>query len=188
MRRNLVKEIMLDSTSNEVVLKLKKFVSECTYLCHAETIRRVSGYIQAGCQFKAAEKLLGNVDIESLSTSVLYTNVQLKKLLGENILDKIRGGEEIAEELIDFALAHPDDILLPQAEGFIPTYQYRRYELRDCEQELRFLRLYSYYALERNMSWLDKNKMAFVHYLLDYPSNADMELGLSVKQYFTYSL
>ena len=188
MRRNLVKEIMLDSTTNETILKLKKFVSECTYLCHAETIRRVSGYIKAGCQFKAAAKLLGNVDMESLRTSVWYANVQLKKLLGENILDKVRNGEEIAEELIDFAISHPDDILLPQAEGFIPAYQYRRYELKDCELELKYMRLYSYYALRRIMPKLDKSKMAYIHYLLDYPSDADMELGLRVKQYFTYSI
>lgn len=188
MGRNLVKEIMLDGTNNETVLKLKKFVSECAYLCHAETIRRVSGYIQSGCQFKAAVKVLGNVDVESLRTSVWYANVQLKKLLGENILDKVRAGEEIAEELIDFAIAHPDDILLPQVEGFIPSYQYRRYELRDCEQELKFLRFYSYYALKRNVQKMDKNKMAYIHYLLEYPSDADVELGLRVKQYFTYSL
>ena len=63
------------------------------------------------------------------------------------------------KSVIDFAIAHPDDILLPQVEGFIPSYQYRRYELRDCEQELKFLRFYSYYALKRNVQKMDKNKI-----------------------------
>ena len=93
---NLIKEIMRDQSGHELVVKLQKFVKECSYLCHAETIRRVVTYIDCDCDIKRTVEKLGNIDEESLSTSIWYANSLLKPLLGTSILERIRNGDGLA--------------------------------------------------------------------------------------------
>ena len=184
--RNLIKEIIRDESGNELILKLKKFVKECSYLCHAETIKRVVTYIECDCDNKKTIAHLGDTDTESLTTSIWYANSKLKELLGITILDRIRSGDELAAEIVDFALAYPDDILFSQVENVIPSYQYRRFDINDCIPEIKFLKAYSYPTFERKVKSVDKHRLAFVGYLLQNPADNDMELSLKLKKLFNY--
>ena len=183
---NLIKQIMRDESGNELILKLKKFVKECSYLCHADTIKRVVTYIECDCNNKTTVEQLGDTDTEPLTTSIWYANCKLKELLGSTILDRIRNGDELAAEIIDFALSYPEDLLFSQADNAIPSYQYRRFDIQDCVPEIKFLKAYSYPTFERRLKTLDKNKLAFVGHLLQSPSDNDMELSLRLKKMFNY--
>lgn len=183
---NLIKQIMRDESGNELILKLKKFVKECSYLCHADTIKRVVSYIECDCDNKSTVEQLGDTDTEPLTTSIWYANCKLKELLGSTILDRIRNGDELAAEIIDFALSYPEDLLFSQADNAIPSYQYRRFDIQDCVPEIKFLKTYSYPTFERRLKSLDKNKLAFVGHLLQSPSDSDMDLSLKLKKMFNY--
>ena len=183
---NLIKEIMRDKSGHELVLKLQKIVKECSYLCHAETIKRVVTYIECDCDTKRTVEKLGNVDAESLSTSIWYANTLLKPLLGVSILERIRSGDELAEEIINFAIAYPEEIFFSQIENLIQPYQYRRFDINDCVPEIKFLKTYSYPTLERKIKGVDKNRLSFVWHLLQSPADSDMQLSLTLKKLFNY--
>ena len=183
---NLIKEIMRDKSGHSLVVKLQKFVKECSYLCHAETIKRVVTYIDCDCDIKRTVEKLGNVDAESLSTSIWYAITLLKPLLGMSILDRIRSDDELAEEIINFAISYPEEIFFSQIENLMPSYQYRRFDINDCVPEIKFLKAYSYPTLKRRFNGVDKNRLAFLWYLLQSPSDSDMQLSLTLKKLFNY--
>lgn len=184
--RNLIKEIMRDKSGHELVLKLQKFVKECSYLCHAETIKRVVTYIDCNCDNKRTVEKLGNVDEESLTTSIWYANSLLKPLLGASILERIRNGDGLAEEIINFAISYPEEIFFSQIENLIQPYQYRRFDINDCVPEIKFLKTYSYPTLNRKIKGIDKHRLAFVWHLLQSPADSDMPLSLTLKKLFNY--
>lgn len=184
--KNLIKDIIYEADDFDLMVKLKKFVFDCTYLTHKSTIERVQTYINCDCDTKrTAEKLC--ITTDTVRTSVWYANTKLKTLLGESITGRIKSEDPLAKDIMDFALEHSEaDLLLPQVEKHIPPYNYRRYSLEDCSAELKFLKFYTHTTMAKKAEQLDKSKLSYIDYLLHAPSDTDMELSLMLRKNFSY--
>ena len=185
---NLIKEITLEASGNELIDRLKDFVLDCNYLCHKQTIERVQTYIHCDCDIKrTVEELGGTVDEDGIRHSVWYANTRLKEIFSSGILDKIYDDPPLADELITWAEEHPEEIILNQVYEYIPTWNHKRYNPDECIAEIKFLRMYSYADIKRRAEALDKRKLAYLLHVIEEPDSRDIELSLALKKILTCS-
>ena len=185
---NLIKEIMFADVGVPLIDRLKEFVSGCSYLCHHNTIDKVQAYISAGCNYtKTLELLSEPPSIDNLRTSIWYANQKLRDLLCGDILQRIKDDPELAEELIDWAIENPDDLVFNQVAELVPVFKHKRYDWNDCIAEIKFLKTYSYPTMLKRLEKLDKDKLSYIFHSLMEPSNCDVKLSVALKKNFTYS-
>lgn len=185
---NLIKEITLEASGNELIDRLKDFVLECNYLCHKQTIERVQTYIHCDCDVKrTVEELGGTVDEDGIRNSVWYANLRLKEIFSAGILDKVYDDPSLANELITWAEEHPEEIIISQVMEHIPAWNHKRYNWEECIPEIKFLRAYSYPTIKKRAEALDKRKLAYILHVLEEPDASDIELSLALKRNLTYS-
>ena len=183
---NLLKEIMLAKSGNPLVDRLKVFVSGCSYLCHKQSIEKVQAYINADCDYSRTLEGL-SVDANNFRNTIAYANTKLKNLLGKNILCRIKETPEFAEELINWVIEHPQELVYSQVLDFIPTFKGKRYNWQECVAEIKFLHTYTYLKMKRDASKVEPQKLAYIYHALTEPSDVDMEFSLELRKNFTYS-
>ncbi len=185
---NLIKEITLEASGNELIDRLKDFVLDCNYLCHKQTIEKVQTYIHCDCDIKrTVEELGGTVDEDGIRSSVWYANLRLKEIFSAGILDKVYDDPSLADELISWAEEHPDEIIISQVMEHIPSWNHKRYNWEECIPEIKFFRAYSYPTIKKRAEALDKRKLAYILHVLEEPDARDIELSLALKKNLTYS-
>lgn len=119
----------------------------------------------------AAISELGLTDINHANTLLYRANATLEKTIGTDIINSILSGD-VHEAMTKFRLKTgttlSDTLFLSDLKAVLPEpASGNRYKLGDCTTEAKFLAFYSRAVLEKRFGSLDKDKLAYLVYLLN---------------------
>lgn len=121
-----------------------------------------------------------NMTVSNVNTALWRANTSLEEKFGVNLISDILAGNvntamlefrcKSGTLLSDSAFMKEAGELLPKPEGDTP------YKLSDCLQEAKLLAFYSRAMLAKRFDAVDKDKLAYLVYLLNtYNSSLDVE-------------
>lgn len=159
-----------------------KYVNSYEWLKHFETIERLKFFLKNKYSYNEYCKQY-DVSYESAKVSISYANQKLLDKIGSNTLDLITEGRiEEARATFYFRTGQLKlrNYVLDSALAEVPDADYMTININDCEKELLFLRYYSQALLEARSEDLDKDKLAYLRYIIegDNPKLSEMRLKI----------
>ena len=185
MEMNLLQELLTlanttqpDSLSYTAVQAVKDYILSFSYLTQKQSLQRVKTFIDCKFSYKATLDSLSNQGIETtkgaLKTSIWYVNKTLKQHLGEDIIHILKHNPDLAFRRLSLIDTNINDVLLKDTLKVIPPFDYMRYNIEDCKNELLFLAHFSKSSLDFYLKHMDKNKLSYLVHLLSEPSSEDV--------------
>lgn len=158
------------------------YVNSFCWLKHEETIERIKFFLKNKYSYSEFCNYFG-VTYEAAKVCISYANQKCVEKIGKNTIDLILEGkidEARATFLFRSGQLKLRNFIIDAALIGIPEAAYMTVDIEDCERELSFLRLYSQAILEARVELLDKEKMAYIRYILegDNPKLAEERLHL----------
>lgn len=111
---------------------------------------------------------------------------KVERLIGADVLAYLDKGEvEVARFLFYKNTKQLQDILVKPVLDKLPTETENKYELKECAEELKHLKVYTTTFIERILSKCDTDKLAYIGKLLRTQDKTCIRAQHEVYKYFT---
>ncbi len=180
------------TTEQDDRLKIKKqlkllnmvsdYVESCEWLVKADSKERMQYIIASNYDYKVVRANL-ELSEKELKNFMHYATKRLKTKIGSNTVDLIMTGK-LNMAMVQFksltGTLSIDKLVRKDALDELPPLKFKPVSLTECEDEIRFLFDNSAEVLKKRVAGLDKDKMAFIRYILeeDTPKNTKLKYGL----------
>ena len=158
------------------------YVNSFCWLKHKETIERIKFFLKNKYSYSEFCNYFG-VTYEAAKVCISYANQKCVEKIGKNTIDLILEGK-IDEARATFYFRTGQlklrNYVLDSALAEVPDAEYMTINIDECEKELLFLRYYSQALLEARSEDLDKDKLAYLRYIIegDNPKLSEMRLKI----------
>lgn len=153
---------------------ISSYLHSLDWLKHEKTKERVKVFIQFKYSYKDAANFLKEDSLTAFETSMWYCAKKFSEAIGETTISRIIEGE-IVEGLRQFYIStgklQLNTIVAPdiadlfekasRVDGLIHA--------SECKNELRFIKGLTMKNLETKVKLLNRNKVAFIRYILEKP-------------------
>lgn len=162
------KELLL-LDKKELLEELLDYMKSYKWLYKNNSKSKVQTYIESGFDYEVlCEKC--SISYSNAVSSIKWASSQFKKKIGENTLKLIRA-ELIDEARTTFYVKSGkmsrDSLIIKDGLEILPKAKFDIFSLADCEKELKILRLISKTMLSQYEKIMDKDKMAYLLWLLE---------------------
>lgn len=162
------REALLIETK-ELLDELMDYLKSYDWLHKSTSKEKMKVYLESGFDY---DVLCDTFDLsyDNAKMTVSWANGQFKKKIGENTIKLIREGfidEARSAFYMNSGKINVSMLITSDGLECLPKSKFNIYSLKDCETELKILKLISKTTLQRYMDMMDKEKMAYLLWLLE---------------------
>ena len=144
-------------------------MAEVVHLSGRNQIERVRFFLKNKYDYTVFCKYF-DITYDAAKVSISYANQRAREKIGENTVELILEGKiEEAKALFYFRSGQLKlrNFIVDSALPIIPPPAYMNTSIKECETELRFLRVYTESMLDKRVDAIDTDKLAFLRYVLE---------------------
>ena len=159
--------ILLDAKDllEEIIAYLKSY----KWLYKKGSKEKIQVYLESGYDYEVlCEKC--NITYDNAKSSVAWAGSQFKKKIGENTIKLIKEGYIDEARSAFYAKSGQvtvESYITPSGLEILPSPKFDIYSLESCKTELQILRLISKATFKKYEDLMDKDKMAYLLWLLE---------------------
>lgn len=130
---------------------------------------RMRVYLENGCDYNAVCENFG-IDYENATSTVAWGTSQFEKKIGKHTLEYIKKGyidEARAAFYTGAGKVSLKTTVIEEFQKYLPEPKYCSFSLKDCKTELQILKHVSKYYILDLIRHMDKEKMAYLLYLIE---------------------
>ncbi len=166
----------------DLIQEVLNYINSFSWLKHEETIKRIKFFLKNKYNYQEFCNQF-EITYEAAKVCVSYANQKCIEKIGRNTIDLIIEGrldEAKAEFYFRTGQLKIRNYIIDSALTEVPEPEYITLDIEDCKKELSFLRLYSQSLLDSRVELLDKEKLAYIRYILegDNPKLSEQRLLL----------
>lgn len=153
----------------DLITEIGEFTRSFGWLSHERTKERARVFTKSRFDYAIMCKEL-NISYDVAKSSISYINSELKKNIGENTLELLLDGKVEEAKLIFYfcsGKSKVSDYILDSAVQGLPDANFMTINLSECGNELKYLQLYSRVMFNKWLKVIDKDKMAYIRYILE---------------------
>lgn len=153
----------------DLIQEVINYVNSFVWLKHEGTIERVKFFLKSKFNLQEFCNHFG-ITYEAGKVCISYVNKKCLEKIGRNTLDLILEGKldaARAEFYFRTGQLKIRNFIVDAALVDIPEPSYIGVDLKECERELRYFRVYSQAVLTAELEKLDKDKLAYIRYILE---------------------
>ncbi len=164
-----------DATTSSNLQKAKVLLEEIisymnsySWLKHKSSKEKVRVWTESGFDYKVLCEECG-VSYQTARQCICWANSKFKAKIGENTLALIKEGlmdEARAAFYLHSGMVGLENFVNTEYQGYLPQAKFNIYSLKECENELKILRLISKARFQNYLDLMDEEKMAYVLWLL----------------------
>ncbi len=174
--------INLLQKQRDLIQEILDYINTFKWLKHEETIERIKFFLKSKYSYQEFCNHF-KITYEAAKVCISYANQKAIEKVGRNTIDLILEGRvEEARATFYFRTGQLKlrNYVIDSALSEIPNPQHMTVDIEDCKKELSFLRLYSQALIDSRVELLDKEKLAYIRYILegDNPKLSEQRLLL----------
>lgn len=161
--------LRLEKTKLAALLKVAEYVDSCDWLVKEEAKKKIKFIRASKYNYKLVQKEL-NLTEDAVKTFMKYCISRVKEKIGETTIDLIMEGN-IRVGLVQFETLRGtysmEVMFSPEIMDKLPKSDFNPEVLTNCKKEIAFLYDYSKEEMQSRYEALDKDKLAFIRYILE---------------------
>lgn len=152
----------------ELLEEIMKYRDSYDWLYKNTSKDRMRVYLENGCDYNAVCENF-NIDYENATSAVNWGTSQFEKKIGKHTIEYIKKGyteEARAAFYTGSGKMSLEKIITKDFQKYLPEPKYTSFSLKECEFELKVLKHISNYYLLDLARHMNKEKMAYLLYLI----------------------
>ena len=161
--------LRLEKTKLTALLKVAEYVDSCDWLVKEEAKEKLRFIRASKYNYKLVQQEL-NLTEDAVKSFMKYCIARLKDKIGETTIDLIMDGN-IRVGIVQFETLRGtysmESMFNPDVLDKLPKSDFNPDVLLNCKKEISFLFDYSKEEMQKRYEDLDKDKLAFIRYILE---------------------